>query len=40
MNENASLFFVDRHVNSHIKEKKAFIEYCSKKKFITYADLY
>ena len=40
MNENASLFFVDRHVNSHIKEKKAFIEYGSKQKFITYADLY
>ena len=25
MNENASLFFVDRHVDSHIKEKKAFM---------------
>ena len=40
MNENASLFFVDRHVDSHIKEKKAFIEYGSKQKFITYADLH
>jgi len=40
MNENASLFFVDRHVDSHIKEKKAFIEYGSNQKFITYADLH
>ena len=40
MNENAALFFVDRHVDSHINEKKAFIEYGSKQKFITYADLY
>ena len=40
MNENASLFFVDRHVDSHIKEKKAFIEYGSDQKFITYEDLY
>ncbi len=40
MNENASLFFVDRHVDSHIKQKKAFIEYGSNQKFITYADLY
>ncbi|MDA9755271.1 benzoate-CoA ligase family protein [bacterium] len=40
MNENASLFFVDKHVDSHIKEKKAFIEYGSNQKFITYADLY
>ena len=40
MNENASLFFVDRHVDSHIKEKKAFIEYGSDQKFITYGNLY
>ena len=40
MNENASLFFLDRHVNSHIKEKKAFIEYGSDQKFITYGNLY
>ena len=40
MNENASLFFVDRHVDSHIKGKKAFIEYGSNQKFITYADLH
>ena len=40
MNENASLFFVDRHVDSHIKEKKAFIEYGSDQKFITYENLY
>ena len=40
MNENASLFFLDRHVNSHIKEKKAFIEYGSDQKFITYENLY
>ena len=40
MNENASLFFVDRHVNSHIKEKKAFIEYGSDQKFITYGNLH
>ena len=40
MNENASLFFVDRHVKSHIKEKKAFIEYGSNQKFITYANLH
>ena len=40
MNENAALFFVDRHVDSHIKEKKAFIEYGSDQKFITYGNLY
>ena len=40
MNENASLFFLDKHVNSHIKEKKAFIEYGSDQKFITYGNLY
>ncbi len=40
MNENASLFFVDRHVDSHIKEKKAFIECGSNQNFITYADLH
>ena len=40
MNENASLFFVDRHFDSHIKDKKAFIEYGSNQKFITYADLH
>ena len=40
MNENASLFFVDKHIDSHIKEKKAFIEYGSNQKFITYADLH
>ena len=40
MNENASLFFVDRHFDSHIKEKKAFIESGSNQNFITYADLH
>ena len=40
MNENASLFFVDRHVNSHIKEKKAFIEYGSKSKVHYILNLY
>ena len=40
MNENASLFFVDTHADSHIKEKKAFIESGPNQKFITYADLH
>merc|ERR1712023_404190 len=30
----------DRHLESHVKEKKAFIEYGSDQKFITYGNLY
>ena len=40
MNENATLFFVDRHLNSFVKDKKAFIEYGDSSKFLTYRNLY
>ncbi len=40
MNENASLFFVDRHLDSPIKHKKAFIEFGKEKKYLSYYDLY
>ncbi len=40
MNENASLFFVDRHKESSIKDKKAFIEFGDTANSISYYDLY
>ena len=40
MNQNASLFFLDRHIESSIKNKKAFIEYNKVENSITYLELY
>ena len=40
INENAAFFFVDRHLNSSVKDKKAFIEYGKTSRFLTYQNLY
>ena len=39
MNENASIYFVDRHKNSDVSGKTAFVEYGDEERSITYLEL-